>query len=164
MNRIKGKLITGFEDNALEAMRAYGWPGNVRGLENAVERAYILCPALTIGLKHLPTKVGALAHGGQEGFDEMNLLETEKRLIVRALTNASWNQSRAAEVLGITRKQLRTKMRTSGSSPRRPPPSTQREAGEMIPGLRFSNVVPQRQPRGNISQQQARGRLISRTR
>jgi DNA-binding NtrC family response regulator len=38
MNRIEGKLITGFEDNALEAMRAYGWPGNVRELENAVER------------------------------------------------------------------------------------------------------------------------------
>jgi two-component system, NtrC family, response regulator AtoC len=41
----------------------------------------------------------------------MNFLKIEKRLIVRALTNTSWNQSRAAEVLGITRKQLRTKMK-----------------------------------------------------
>ena len=114
MNRIEGKLITGFEDKALAAMRAYGWPGNVRELENAVERAYILCPALTIGLKHLPTKAGALAHEWQEGLNEMTLLEAEKGLIVRALTNASWNQSRAAEVLGITRKQLRTKMKNLG--------------------------------------------------
>lgn len=86
----------------------------MRELENAVERAYILCPALTIGLKQLPAKVGALARGGQEGFDEMNFLKIEKRLIVWALTNTSWNQSRAAEVLGITRKQLRTKMKNFG--------------------------------------------------
>jgi hypothetical protein len=46
MNRIEGKLIKGFEGNALEAMRACGWAGNVWELENAVERAYILCPAL----------------------------------------------------------------------------------------------------------------------
>jgi two-component system response regulator HydG/two-component system response regulator AtoC len=41
----------------------------------------------------------------------MNLIETEKRLIVKALNQTSWNQSKAAEVLGITRKQLRTKMK-----------------------------------------------------
>jgi len=44
----------------------------------------------------------------------MNFLKIEKRLIVRALTNTSWNQSRAAEVVGITRKQLRTKMKNFG--------------------------------------------------
>ncbi len=44
----------------------------------------------------------------------MNLQETEKRLIMRALGQTSWNQTRAAEVLGITRKQLRTKMKNFG--------------------------------------------------
>jgi len=95
----------------------YHWPGNVRELENAVERAAILCPGLTIGIKQLPTKIAALARNDREPFDEMNLLDTEKRLIVRALTNTSWNQSRAAEVLGITRKQLRTKMKNFGLLP-----------------------------------------------
>jgi DNA-binding NtrC family response regulator len=95
----------------MEAMLAYDWQGNVRELENAIERACILCPSITIGLKHLPTKIVALARSEREPIDEMNLLETEKRLIVRALTNVSWNQSKAAEVLGITRKQLRTKMK-----------------------------------------------------
>jgi DNA-binding NtrC family response regulator len=111
LNSIEGKLMKGFEEDAMEAMLAYDWPGNVRELENAVERAYILSPTLTIGVKNLPTKLAALSRGGAGTFDEMNLLETEKRLILRALTNTDWNQSRAAEVLGISRKQLRTKMK-----------------------------------------------------
>jgi DNA-binding NtrC family response regulator len=111
LNQIEGRMISGFEDTAMEAMLAYDWQGNVRELENAIERACILCPSITIGLKHLPTKIVALARSEREPIDEMNLLETEKRLIVRALTNVSWNQSKAAEVLGITRKQLRTKMK-----------------------------------------------------
>jgi DNA-binding NtrC family response regulator len=117
VNRIEGKLNTGFEERAMEAMLAYDWPGNVRELENAVERAAILCPGLTIGVKQLPTKIAALTRGEREPFDEMNLLDTEKRLVIRALTNTSWNQSRAAEVLGITRKQLRTKMKNFGLLP-----------------------------------------------
>jgi DNA-binding NtrC family response regulator len=114
LNQIEGRMISGFEDTATGAMLAYGWPGNVRELENAIERAYILCPSITIGIKHLPTKIAALGRCEREPIDEMNLLETEKRLIIRALTNTSWNQSRAAEVLGITRKQLRTKMKNFG--------------------------------------------------
>lgn len=117
LNSIEGKMIRGFEDNALEALLSYDWPGNVRELENAIERAYILCPSIAIGAKHLPTKIAALARGEKEVGDEMNLLETEKRLIIRALTNTSWNQSRAAEVLGISRKQLRTKMKNFGLLP-----------------------------------------------
>jgi DNA-binding NtrC family response regulator len=117
VNRIEGRLITGFDEGAVEALLAYDWPGNVRELENAVERAAILCPGLTIGIKQLPTKIAALARGDREPFDEMNLLDTEKRLIIRALTNTEWNQSRAAEVLGITRKQLRTKMKNFGLLP-----------------------------------------------
>jgi DNA-binding NtrC family response regulator len=114
LNEIEGKLIKGFDDGVMEVFRAYDWPGNVRELENVVERAYILCPSITIGVKHLPTKLAAMAGEERGAFDEMNLLETEKRLIIRALTNTSWNQSRAAEVLGITRKQLRTKMKNFG--------------------------------------------------
>ena len=117
LNRIEGKLVKGFEDNVLEAMLAYDWPGNVRELENAVERAYILCPSITIGLQHLPTKLVALGRGEEGVVNEMNLLDTEKRLVIRALTSTSWNQSRAAEVLGISRKQLRTKMKNFGLLP-----------------------------------------------
>jgi len=47
----------------------------------------------------------------------MSLVDTEKRLIIKALTATSWNQSRAAEMLGISRKQLRTKMTNLSLSP-----------------------------------------------
>ncbi len=110
LNQIEGKLINGFEDNVMAALMMHDWPGNVRELENVVERAYVLCPNITINLKYLPERLISMAEGNRESLDQMNLLETEKRLIVKALNGTSWNQSKAAEVLGITRKQLRTKM------------------------------------------------------
>lgn len=117
LNQIEGKLITGFDDNVISVFLRHAWPGNVRELENVVERAYVLCPNITISLKYLPDKILQLADEQRESFDQMNLLETEKRLVVKALTGTEWNQSKAAEVLGITRKQLRTKMQRHGLLP-----------------------------------------------
>ncbi len=116
LNRTEGKLIKGFEDNVMDALVAYSWPGNVRELENVIERAYILCPNIAITRNYLPSKL-LEAGAEREAFNEMNLVETEKRLIVKALNGTSWNQSKAAELLGITRKQLRTKMKNLGLLP-----------------------------------------------
>lgn len=118
LNQIEGKLITGFDDNVISAFLRHAWPGNVRELENVVERAYVLCPNITISLKYLPEKIFQLAEQQRESYDQMNLLETEKKLIVKALNGSDWNQSKAAEVLGITRKQLRTKMQRHNLLPR----------------------------------------------
>ncbi len=111
MNRVEGKMIKGFEANVMEAFHKYDWPGNVREMENVIERAYILCPTISIGLKNLPAKLVHLVEETREPFDQMSLAETEKRLIIKALDATSWNQSKAAEMLGISRKQLRTKMK-----------------------------------------------------
>jgi two-component system response regulator AtoC len=111
MNRVEGKMIKGFEENVMDVFLRYAWPGNVRELENVIERAYILCPTISIALKNLPEKLSRVAEEKREPFDEMSLVETEKRLITRALDAVSWNQSKAAEMLGISRKQLRTKMK-----------------------------------------------------
>jgi DNA-binding NtrC family response regulator len=110
LNRIEGKLITGIEDSVISAFLRYDWPGNVRELENVIERAYVLCPNVTISLKYLPERILRLVQESRDVFDQMNLLETERNLIIKALNKTEWNQSRASEVLGITRKQLRTKM------------------------------------------------------
>ncbi|MBI5076353.1 MAG: sigma-54-dependent Fis family transcriptional regulator [Nitrospirae bacterium] len=118
LNQIEGKLITGFDDNVISAFLSHSWPGNVRELENVVERAYVLCPNITISLKYLPETIVHLAEGQRESLDQMNLLDTEKKLIVKALNGSDWNQSKAAEVLGITRKQLRTKMQRHNLLPR----------------------------------------------
>jgi DNA-binding NtrC family response regulator len=117
VSSVEGKLVKGFEETVLDAFLAYNWPGNVRELENVVERAYILCPNITITRNYLPSKLQGPDGQGREGFDEMNLLETEKRLIIKALGTTSWNQSKASEILGITRKQLRTKMKNLGLLP-----------------------------------------------
>ncbi len=110
-NQIEGNLITGFEDNAMNALHAYDWPGNVRELENTVERAYVLCPNITINMKYLPSRLQHLVKEERGCLDQMNLLETERTLIIKALHQTSWNQSKAAIVLGISRKQLITKMK-----------------------------------------------------
>ena len=117
VSAVEGKLVKGFEDNVLSVFLSYGWPGNVRELENVVERACILCPNITISRKYLPAKLQGSDGQGHEGFNEMNLIETEKRLIMKALGNTDWNQSKAAEILGISRKQLRTKMKNLGLLP-----------------------------------------------
>jgi DNA-binding NtrC family response regulator len=111
LDRIEGKFIKGFEDNVMDIFLKYDWPGNVRELENVIERAYVLCPNVKINLKYLPTRLLDLAQDNKETFDEMNLLETEKKLIIKALNRTSWNQSKASDILGISRKQLRTKMK-----------------------------------------------------
>lgn len=118
LNKIEGKLITGFEDNVIDAFFRYDWPGNVRELENVVERAYVLCPNVTISIKYLPSKLINLAHEKREVFDQMNLLDTEKRLITQALNQAGWNQSKASVILGISRKQLMTKIKNHGITAR----------------------------------------------
>ena len=114
LDRVEGKMIKGLDEAVLNAFLSYDWPGNVRELQNVVERAYILCPNITISPKYLPAKLQPLSGKGPEPFGEMNLVETEKRLVIKALNNTDWNQSKAADVLGISRKQLRTKMKNLG--------------------------------------------------
>ena len=105
------KEIREIDLEAQAALNSYDWPGNVRELENVMERAVILCPHDTINVECLPKKMQTPTGQEYQEAKEFNLPEIEKRTIIRALDKASWNQSRAAELLGISRKQLRTKMK-----------------------------------------------------
>jgi two-component system response regulator AtoC len=105
------KDIREVDHEAMTALKSYDWPGNVRELENVMERAVILCPHDTINVHCLPKKMQILAGEEYTEAKEFNLPEIEKRTIIRALDKTSWNQSRAAALLGISRKQLRTKMK-----------------------------------------------------
>ena len=111
------KVITSFDRDVIEAFLRYDWPGNVRELENAVERAVVLCPSGSITMPFLPRAIRDLKVTRTDGGEELNLVETEKRLLLRALEKTAWNQTRSAEVLGISRKQLRTKMKHHGLLP-----------------------------------------------
>jgi two-component system response regulator HydG/two-component system response regulator AtoC len=105
------KDIRGFEQNVMETLTNYDWPGNVRELENLIERAVILCPYDQINVECLPRKLKFTEDEECPKTDDLNLPEIEKKIILKALDKTSWNQSKAAVRLGITRKQLRTKMK-----------------------------------------------------
>lgn len=106
--------IPGFDDEVMDILQSYDWPGNVRELENVIERAVILCPYNKLNIECLPCKLKLVSDEKCREYSDLNLPEMEKRIIRKALDTTSWNQSRAAIVLGISRKQLRTKMKNLG--------------------------------------------------
>ncbi len=105
------KLITGLDGAVMEAFQKHDWPGNVRELENAVERAVVLCTTDTITVQHLPRSLREQQAAPPPRADGFNLFESEKRLLLDVLERTGWNQTKTAEVLGISRKQLRTRMK-----------------------------------------------------
>jgi DNA-binding NtrC family response regulator len=111
------KTVSSLDSDVIEALAAYDWPGNVRELENAIERAVVLCPTDAIDIRYLPRAIRDAHTAVPHADRELNLLETERLLILRSLEKTSWNQTKAAEILGVSRKQLRTKMRHHGFLP-----------------------------------------------
>ena len=90
--------------SAEAALRAHTWPGNVRELRNVVERALVVSEGGPIDAHHLllgeaPASAGARSLGEQ-------LSDFEREQIVQALAEAKGNQTRAAELLGISRRAL----------------------------------------------------------
>ena len=115
-SRFPNKVIEGA---AVEALMAYAWPGNVRELENVIERAFILAGEREIRLEDLPPQIRdrTAASGGVEIPEGgLNIEEVEKSLIRKALSKTEGNKSRAAELLGITRRKLYSMMERLGIS------------------------------------------------
>ncbi|MCH8126225.1 sigma-54-dependent Fis family transcriptional regulator [candidate division KSB1 bacterium] len=111
-NFSKDKAIT-IEPTALESLINYDWPGNVRELENAIERATILCGDQSISKEHFPLYIHS--QKPVKGFSELpdkgiNLDEHERELIYQAITKSQGNKSKAANLLGITRRKLYSMM------------------------------------------------------
>nr|WP_321415449.1 sigma-54 dependent transcriptional regulator [uncultured Allomuricauda sp.] len=95
-------------DDALEVLQRYSWPGNIRELENVVQRAVIMCDG-KITLEHLPDELKYKIDFPQEGFK--TLQEKEKEYIQEVLLSTQGNKTKAAEILGINRKTLREKLK-----------------------------------------------------
>lgn len=108
------KPIPQLEPEIMEILIDNDWPGNIRELANVIERAVILSPSGVISIKYLPKRIQEKTKWIEKEKNTLNLLEVEKSLIFKALNTTGWNQTKAAEILGISRKQLRTKMKHHG--------------------------------------------------
>ena len=112
-----GKTVRGLTREAREALLRYDYPGNIRELENLMERAVVLTRDDVIGVEDLPLALEAPA---SESGDEAGLIAAveglERRMIREALAKADGTQTRAAELLGISERVLRYKLKKYGLS------------------------------------------------
>ncbi len=88
-------------------LERYDWPGNIRELENVIQRAVIMCDKV-IGIEHLPDSLKYTIAFPDDAF--LPLKEMEKRYIRKVLNSTNNNKTRAAEILGIDRKTIRQKL------------------------------------------------------
>ncbi len=130
--REMGKEAPEFSLEAAEVLRNHPWPGNIRELESAIERAVLLCKSGRVLPSHLglnaqserkPTHVGGMLEakvsggkGQTPGIRPLKeaLEEPEKQIILRALEALNWNRQETARVLDINRTTLYKKMKKYG--------------------------------------------------
>lgn len=114
-NRLQQKTVQGIAAEALSLLMAYDWPGNIRELENAIERAFILCNGGQIGIRHLPDELTARGVSMSSSPDIQsahNLLEAQS--IREALKRNGYNRQAAAKELRIHKTTLFRKMKKLG--------------------------------------------------
>ena len=117
--------VAGIARDALDALVAYAWPGNIRELKNAIERALLLCDGGPITREHLPAfRASAPATGRDiDGWLDpevalpsagIDLEAIERLLLEKALKQAQGNKTKAAHLLGLTRAKLYSRMEKHG--------------------------------------------------
>jgi DNA-binding NtrC family response regulator len=113
-----GRNVSGIDPAALSALRAHAWPGNIRELENVIERAVLLADGPTITLADLPEGLEPQLEAPAPLRDQVRdaTQKLERRAIVDALDATHGNVTRAAEQLGLSRRGLQLKMRELGIS------------------------------------------------
>ncbi len=115
-NKLKEKKILGLSHEALAIFMHHDWPGNVRELENAIEHAFILCPAGLIQPQHLPEHLRPEYQPGP-ALTGLTLDEIEKRALWEALERHQWRRLATARELGIDKNTLRRKINRYGLNP-----------------------------------------------
>ena len=104
---------------AMNSLLSYGWPGNVRELRTAIEHAVVMSNQSELDIQHLPDFVSGLGHHFESSSvkntlapkEEFNLHALEQRAVQGALRVTDGNRTKAAELLGISRRTLQRKLR-----------------------------------------------------
>jgi DNA-binding NtrC family response regulator len=110
-----GKPAPVFSDEAMKIFMNYAWPGNIRELENLIQRLIIMTDGKTIEIPDLPSVMRFSALSGAVPF--RSLAEEEASYIRMVLASVGGNKSRAAEILRIDRKTLRDKIKQADIPP-----------------------------------------------
>jgi len=108
------RAIQKIDPAVLNLLREYNWPGNIRELENVMERAVIFCTGKTLTTENLPDGLQAkqtqLESSEGRNHHEPSLMELERELIFRTLEKVGNNRQQAAQVLGISKDELDFKL------------------------------------------------------
>jgi len=113
------RVIRGLTPSARNFLMNYAWPGNVRQVESAIERAILLCEGDTIDVEDLPVEIRQEASGaGAFTFklppEGISFDEVEKSLITQAMEQTGWNITRAAKLLGLSFRTLQYRLEKFG--------------------------------------------------
>jgi DNA-binding NtrC family response regulator len=130
-----GKKISGFDDEAVNRLTEYDWPGNVRQLRNTIERAVILCEKDQIHLIDLPLlgDMGEIEHlienipstneelkRIKKEIRQKAVRKVEKNFVLNALVKNDWNVTRAARQVGLQRSNFHNLMKKYGIKLQKP--------------------------------------------
>jgi len=109
------RALSDVRPEALEYLKSYEFPGNIRELQNLIERACILAGGGPIDRHHFPIESGRLASDSGDLLAlGLSIDQMEKRMILEALDRAQGNKTRAAGLLGISRRALYSRMESHG--------------------------------------------------
>lgn len=118
-NQLQGRNISAISPQALAAIRQYRWPGNIRELENIIERAFVLCRESEVDIQHLPAELinsnlKATEQPISDGSIEDSRRNAERLRIEQALQRNQYNRIETALELGIHKTTLYRKMKSLG--------------------------------------------------
>jgi DNA-binding NtrC family response regulator len=140
------KPITGFADSVLEIFAHYDWPGNVRQLQNVVERMVILSHNTTLTTADVPADILpslTLSQGSEpiatlrqhSGDGRYEIRQIEKEAILRALSQTQWNVVQAARILGLGQATVYRKMKRYGIHLKRGSDRNNNERSDTLPRI-----------------------------